>query len=136
MIGFKTSDIDGMVTITMKTFQRLKKQAEKAEKLERRMQSVRREITDIVEELDESEMMMMLMDDGVDESELTDRQIADRYDTALSKVRLKVSERKLKRLIRKYIDEDTCDGYADLKGATDAVLDRIRITMDGNERRK
>lgn len=136
MIGFKSSDIDGMVTIGMKTFQRLKKQAEKAEKLERRMQNVRREITDMVEELDESEMMMMLIDDGVDESELTDRQIADRYDTALSKVRLKVSERKLKRLIRKYIDEDACDRYADLKGATDAVLDRIRLTMDGNERRK
>lgn len=136
MIGFKSSDIDGMVTIGMKTFQRLKKQAEKAEKLERRMQNVRREITDMVEELDESEMMMMLIDDGVDESELTDRQIADRYDTALSKVRLKVSERKLKRPIRKYIDEDACDGYADLKGATDAVLDRIRLTMDGNERRK
>lgn len=136
MIGFKSSDIDGMVTIGMKTFQRLKKQAEKAEKLERRMQNIRREITDMVEELDESEMMMMLIDDGVDESELTDRQIADRYDTALSKVRLKVSERKLKRLIRKYIDEDACGGYADLKGATDAVLDRIRLTMDGNERRK
>lgn len=136
MIGFKSSDIDGMVTIGMKTFQRLKKQAEKAEKLERRMQNIRREITDMVEELDESEMMMMLMDDGVDESKLTDRQIEERYDTALSKVRLKVSERKLKRLIRKYIDENACDEYADLKGATDAVLDRIRITMDGNERRK
>lgn len=136
MIGFKSSDIDGMVTIGMKTFQRLKKQAEKAEKLERRMQNIRREITDMVEELDESEMMMMLMDDGVDESKLTDRQIEERYDTALSKVRLKVSERKLKRLIRKYIDENACDGYADLKGATDAVLDRIRLTMDGNERRK
>ena len=136
MIGFRSSDIDGMVTITMKTFQRLKKQAEKAEKLERRMESVRREITDIVEELDESEMMMMLMDDGADESRMTDRQIANRYDTALSKVKLKVSERKLKRLIRKYIDGDACDGYADLKGAEDAVLDRIRITVDGYERRK
>lgn len=48
-------EIDGQVTISLKTFNQLQDRAKQADELKKKMQDLQEEITDIIDQIDESE---------------------------------------------------------------------------------
>lgn len=47
-------EIDGQVTISLKTFNQLQDRAKQADELKKKMQDLQEEITDIIDQIDES----------------------------------------------------------------------------------
>ena len=102
-------EIDGQVTISLKTFNQLQDRAKQAES----------EAEPIFREIDDSNM--------------TDKQIQKRFDEAIAKFRIILDPEKTKRLIQKYIEKDRSDSHADVKNASRKVLEQITITMKAEE---
>ena len=117
-------DIDGQVTISLKTFNQLQDRAKQADELKKRMQDLQEEITDIIDQIDETEAKPIFRE--IDDSNMTDKQIQKRF-------RIILDPEKTKRLIQKYIEKDRSDSYADVKNASRKVLEQITITMKAEE---
>lgn len=66
-------DIDGQVTISLKTFNQLQDRAKQADELKKRMQDLQEEITDIIDQIDETEAEPIFRE--IDDSNMTDKQI-------------------------------------------------------------
>ena len=66
-------DIDGQVTISLKTFNQLQDRAKQADELKKRMQDLQEEITDIIDQIDETEAKPIFRE--IDDSNMTDKQI-------------------------------------------------------------
>ena len=79
-------DIDGQVTISLKTFNQLQDRAKQADELKKRMQDLQEEITDIIDQIDETEAEPIFRE--IDDSNMTDRQIQKRFDEAIAKFRI------------------------------------------------
>lgn len=124
-------EIDGQVTINMKTFDQLRDRAKKAGDLEKKMQELQEEITDIIVQIDESEAEPIFRE--IDESNMTDKQIQKRFDEAIAKFKIILDPEKTKRLIQKYIEKNRSDSHADVKNASRKVLEQITITMRAEE---
>lgn len=122
-------EIDGQVTISLKTFSQLQDRAKQADELKKKMQDLQEEITDIIDQIDESEPIFREIDD----SNMTDKQIQKRFDEAIAKFRIILDPEKTKRLIQKYIEKDRSDSHADVKNASRKVLEQITITMKAEE---
>ena len=118
-------EIDGQVTISLKTFNQLQDRAKQADELKKRMRDLQEEITDIIE----AEPIFREIDD----SNMTDKQIQKRFDEAIAKFRIILDPEKTKRLIQKYIEKDRSDSHADVKNASRKVLEQITITMKAEE---
>ena len=120
-------EIDGQVTISLKTFNQLQNRAKQADELKKKMQDLQEEITDI----DESEAEPIFRE--IDDSNMTDKQIQKRFDEAIAKFRIILDPEKTKRLIQKYIEKDRNDSHADVKNASRKALEQITITMKAEE---
>lgn len=114
-------DIDGQVTISLKTFNQLQDRAKQADELKKRMQDLQEEITDIIDQIDETEAKPIFRE--IDDSNMTDKQIQERFDEAIAKFRIILDPEKTKRLIQKYIEKDRSDSHADVKNASRKVLE-------------
>lgn len=99
-------EIDGQVTISLKTFNQLQDRAKQADELKKKMQDLQEEITDIIDQIDESEAEPIFRD---------------------------LDPEKTKRLIQKYIEKDRSDSHADVKNASRKVLEQITITIKAEE---
>lgn len=124
-------EIDGQVTISLKTFSQLQDRAKQADELKKKMQDLQEEITDIIDQIDESEAEPIFRE--IDDSNMTDKQIQKRFDEAITKFRIILNPEKTKRLIQKYIEKDRSDSHADVKNASRKVLEQITITMKAEE---
>lgn len=111
-------EIDGQVTISLKTFNQLQNRAKQADELKKKMQDLKEEITDIIDH---------------DDSNMTDKQIQKRFDEAIAKFRIILDPEKTKRLIQKYIEKNRSDSHEDVKNASRKVLEQITITMKAEE---
>lgn len=125
-------EIEGQVTISLETFNQLQKRANRVEFLEMKMGELKEEITDIIDQIDESEAEPIFRE--IDDSNMTDKQIQKRFDEAIAKLRIILDPEKTKRLIQKYIEKDRSDSHADVKNANRKVLEQITITMKAKER--
>ena len=124
-------EIDGQVTISLKTFNQLQDRAKQADELKKRMRDLQEEITDIIDQIDETEAEPIFRE--IDDSNMTDKQIQKRFDEAIAKFRIILDPEKTKRLIQKYIEKDRSDSHADVKNASQKVLEQITITMKAEE---
>ena len=124
-------EIDGQVTISLKTFSQLQDRAKQADELKKKMQDLQEEITDIIDQIDESEAEPIFHE--IDDRNMTDKQIQKRFDEAITKFRIILDPEKTKRLIQKYIEKDRSDSHADVKNASRKVLEQITITMKEEE---
>ena len=124
-------EIDGQVPISLKTFNQLQNRAKQADELKKKMQDLQEEITDIIDQIDESEAEPIFRE--IDDSNMTDKQIQKRFDEAITKFRIILDPEKTKRLIQKYIEKDRSDSHADVKNASRKVLEQITITMKAEE---
>lgn len=66
-------EIDGQVTISLKTFNQLQDRAKQADELKKRMRDLQEEITDIIDQIDETEAEPIFRE--IDDSNMTDKQI-------------------------------------------------------------
>lgn len=127
-------EIDGQVTISLKTFNQLQDRAKQADELKKRMRDLQEEITDIIDQIDETEAEPIFREiDDSNDSNMTDKQIQKRFDEAIAKFRIILDPEKTKRLIQKYIEKDRSDSHADVKNASRKVLEQITITMKAEE---
>lgn len=124
-------EIEGQVTISLETFNQLQKRAARAELLEMKMGELKGEITDIIDQIDESEAEPIFRE--IEDNNMTDKQIQKRFDEAISKFKIILDPGKTKRLIQKYIEKDRSDSHADVKSANRKVLEQITITMKTKE---
>ena len=124
-------EIEGQVTISLETFNQLQKRAARAELLEMKMGELKEEITDIIDQIDESEAEPIFRE--IEDSNMTDKQIQKRLDEAIAKFKIILDPGKTKRLIQKYIEKDRSDSHADVKSANRKVLEQITITMKTKE---
>ena len=115
-------EIDGQVTISLKTFNQLQDRAKQADELKKKMQDLQEEITDIIDQIDESEAEPIFRE--IDDNNMTDKQIQKRFDEAIAKFRIILDPEKTKRLIQKYIEKDRSDSHADVKNASRKVLEQ------------
>jgi hypothetical protein len=129
--GTEKMEIDGQVTISLKTFNQLQDRAKQADELKKRMRDLQEEITDIIDRIDETEAEPIFRE--IDDSNMTDKQIQKRFDEAIAKFRIILDPEKTKRLIQKYIEKDRSDSHADVKNASRKVLEQITITMKAEE---
>ena len=113
-------EIDGQVTISLKTFNQLQDRAKQADELKKKMQDLQEEITDIIDQIDESEAEPIFRE--IDDNNMTDKQF-----------RIILDPEKTKRLIQKYIEKDRSDSHADVKNASRKVLEQITITIKAEE---
>lgn len=123
--------VEGTVTISLKDFAAMQKEMERAESLEKRMKRMKRDVTDIIEEYDDEDMEQILK--KIDESNMTDKQVAKAYQEAVGKLKITVSAQALKKLLRKYIEtgklEEDCN--EDVKNAEDVALEQIEVKLKG-----
>lgn len=98
---------------------------------EKGMRDLQEEITDIIDQIDETEAEPIFRE--IDDSNMTDKQIQKRFDEAIAKFRIILDPEKTKRLIQKYIEKDRSDSHADVKNASRKVLEQITITMKAEE---
>lgn len=125
-------EIEGTVTISLKDFQNMQQERQQAEKraaaLEEKANKIRDEVTDMIR-FDDKEFLRRLeaIDDSPDKT--TDAQIRKMFDEAVGTLKLIVDPEKLKKLIRKHIDEDRSENCEDLKHAEDKVLKKIEIIL-------
>lgn len=126
-------EIDGQVTISLKTFNQLQDRAKQADELKKKMQDLQEEITDIIDQIDESEAEPEPIFREIDDNNMTDKQIQKRFDEAIAKFRIILDPEKTKRLIQKYIEKDRSDSHADVKNASRKVLEQITITIKAEE---
>lgn len=124
-------EIEGQVTISLETFNQLQKRADKAELLEMKMGELKEEITDIIDQIDETEAEPIFRE--IDDNNMTDKQIQKRFDEAIAKFKIILDPEKTKRLIQKYIQKDRSDSHEDVKSANRKVLEQITITMKTKE---
>lgn len=124
-------EIEGQVTISLETFNQLQKRAARAELLEMKMGELKGEITDIIDQIDESEAEPIFRE--IEDNNMTDKQIQKRFDEAIAKFKIILDPGKTKRLIQKYIEKDRSDSHADVKNANRKVLEQITITMKTKE---
>lgn len=124
-------EIEGQVTISLETFNQLQKRAARAELLEMKMGELKGEITDIIDQIDESEAEPIFRE--IEDNNMTDKQIQKRFDEAIAKLKIILDPGKTKRLIQKYIEKDRSDSHADVKSANRKVLEQITITMKTKE---
>ena len=124
-------EIEGQVTISLETFNQLQKRADRAELLEMKMGELKGEITDIIDQIDESEAEPIFRE--IEDNNMTDKQIQKRFDEAIAKFKIILDPGKTKRLIQKYIEKDRSDSHADVKSANRKVLEQITITMKTKE---
>lgn len=124
-------EIEGQVTISLETFNQLQKRAARAEHLEMKMGELKGEITDIIDQIDESEAEPIFRE--IEDNNMTDKQIQKRFDEAIAKFKIILDPGKTKRLIQKYIEKDRSDSHADVKSANRKVLEQITITMKTKE---
>lgn len=124
-------EIEGQVTISLETFNQLQKRAARAELLEMKMGELKGEITDIIDQIDESEAEPIFRE--IEDNNMTDKQIQKRLDEAIAKFKIILDPGKTKRLIQKYIEKDRSDSHADVKNANRKVLEQITITMKTKE---
>ena len=75
-------EIDGQVTISLKTFSQLQDRAKQADELKKKMQDLQEEITDIIDQIDESEAEPIFRE--IDDNNMTDKQIQKRFDETIS----------------------------------------------------
>lgn len=124
-------EIEGQVTISLETFNQLQKRAARAELLETKMGELKGEITDIIDQIDESEAEPIFRE--IEDNNMTDKQIQKRFDEAIAKFKIILDPGKTKHLIQKYIEKDRSDSHADVKSANRKVLEQITITMKTKE---
>lgn len=124
-------EIEGQVTISLETFNQLQKRAARAELLEMKMGELKGEITDIIDQIDESEAEPIFRE--IEDNNMTDKQIQKRFDEAIAKFKIILDPGKTKRLIQKYIEKDRSDSHADVKSANRKVLEQITITIKTKE---
>lgn len=124
-------EIEGQVTISLETFNQLQKIANKAELLEMQMGELKEEITDIIDQIDETEAEPIFRE--IEDNNMTDKQIQKKFDEAIAKFKIILDPEKTKRLIQKYIQKDRSDSHADVKSANRKVLEQITITMKTKE---
>ena len=124
-------EIEGQVTISLETFNQLQKRAARAELLEMKKGELKGEITDIIDQIDESEAEPIFRE--IEDNNMTDKQIQKRFDEAIAKFKIILEPGKTKRLIQKYIEKDRSDSHADVKSANRKVLEQITITMKTKE---
>lgn len=124
-------EIEGQVTISLETFNQLQKRAARAELLEMKMGELKGEITDIIDQIDESEAEPIFRE--IEDNNMTDKQIQKRFDEAIAKFKIILDPGKTKRLIQKYIEKDRSDSHADVKSANRKILEQITITMKTKE---
>lgn len=124
-------EIEGQVTISLETFNQLQKRADKAELLEMQMGELKEEITDIIDQIDETEAEPIFRE--IEDNNMTDKQIRKKFDEAIAKFKIILDPEKTKRLIQKYIQKDRSDSHADVKSANRKVLEQITITMKTKE---
>ena len=124
-------EIEGQVTISLETFNQLQKRADRAELLEMKMGELKGEITDIIDQIDESEAEPIFRE--IEDNNMTDKQIQKRFDEAIAKFKIILDPGKTKRLIQKYIEKDRSDSHADVKNANRKVLEQITITIKAEE---
>lgn len=124
-------EIEGQVTISLETFNQLQKRANKAELLEMKMGELKEEITDIIDQIGETEAEPIFRE--IEDNNMTDKQIQKKFDEAIAKFKIILDPEKTKRLIQKYIQKDRSDSHADVKSANRKVLEQITITMKTKE---
>lgn len=95
------------------------------------MGELKGEITDIIDQIDESEAEPIFRE--IEDNNMTDKQIQKRFDEAIAKFKIILDPGKTKRLIQKYIEKDRSDSHADVKNANRKVLEQITITMKTKE---
>lgn len=124
-------EIEGQVTISLETFNQLQKRAARAELLEMKMGELKEEITDIIDQIDETEAEPIFRE--IEDNNMTDKQIQKKFAEAIAKFKIILDPEKTKRLIQKYIEKDRSDSHADVKSANRKVLEQITITMKTKE---
>ena len=124
-------EIDGQVTISLKTFNQLQDRAKQADELKKENAGSTRGDPDIIDQIDESEAEPIFRE--IDDNNMTDKQIQKRFDEAIAKFRIILDPEKTKRLIQKYIEKDRSDSHADVKNASRKVLEQITITIKAEE---
>ena len=143
-------EIEGKVTIDLKTFEELVNKAKTLEALEKHKMSVedtalemikrdreemKVEILGIINDIDESDAQPIFKEIG--DTVMTDKEVDMKYQEAISKFKIVISPQKLKRLIQKNI----CASYPELKSqlvdirnADEETLNKMEVVIAGKEK--
>ena len=143
-------EIEGKVTIDLKTFEELVNKAKTLEALEKHKMSVedtalemikrdreemKVEILGIINDIDESDAQPIFKE--IDDTVMTDKEVDMKYQEAISKFKIVISPQKLKRLIQKNI----CASYPELKSqlvdirnADEETLNKMEVVIAGKEK--
>lgn len=143
-------EIEGKVTIDLKTFEELVNKAKTLEALEKHKMSVedtalemikrdreemKVEILGIIKDIDESDAQPIF--EEIDDTVMTDKEVDMKYQEAISKFKIVISPQKLKRLIQKNI----CASYpeldsqhVDIRDADEETLNKMEVVIAGKEK--
>lgn len=143
-------EIEGKVTIDLKTFEELVNKAKTLEALEKHKMSVEDtalemikrdreemqvEILGIISDIDESDAQPIF--EEIDGTVMTDKEVDMKYQEAISKFKIVISPQKLKRLIQKNI----CASYPELdsphvdtRDADEETLNKMEVVIAGKEK--
>ena len=120
-------NIEGSVTISIETFEKLKAAAEQGEKYRLQLQAVSKEVTGFVS-FDDVAYLARIEEIDCTEG-MSDSQLRKVMSEALSLQKILVDADKLKKFIRKYIDDEASENCADIANAKDVELKTIQISI-------
>lgn len=143
-------EIEGKVTIDLKTFEELVNKAKTLEALEKHKMSVedtalemmkrdreemKVEILGIISGIDESDAQPIFKE--IDDVVMTDKEVDMKYQEAISKFKIVISPQKLKRLIQKnicasYLELDS--QHVDIRDADEETLNKMEVVIAGKEK--
>lgn len=124
-------NIEGTVTISIKTFDEMRAAAKQSEEYRLKLQAISREVTGFVsfddvaylERLEEIEQI----------ENISDKKLEKALSEALSIQKIVIDGDKLKKFIKKYIDDEKSQNCADIANAKESELKTIGIAIKQEE---
>lgn len=124
--------IEGTATISLETLDRLRKEAESAEKLQKGNIGIIEETMDVYSfEAEEYKEELKKIDEN---PRLSEKQITKKISEAMVKhLKIVVDAEALKRLIQSHIDGEKSEEHWDIKNATEKELKGIQVILKGQQ---
>lgn len=119
--------IEGTVTISIQTFEELKAAAEEGENYRRKLQSVSEEVTSLIGFNDVEYLARLAEIDKIEN--ISDKKLKKIISEALSLQKIVVDADKLKKFLKKYIDEEASENCCEIANATYNELKAIQLTI-------
>lgn len=124
-------DIEGNVTISIKTFDGLRAAAKAVEEYRLQLQELSKEVTEFIS-FDDAAYQARL--EEIEQIEnISDKKLNKALSEALSLQKIVVDGDKLKKFIKKYIDDEKSENCADIANAKESELKTIQIAIRQEE---